>query len=215
MPLKTDINFFLTNFLLTKETMKHFTIFFFIISLISCKTMNYNFVNSAGEEQKAVFMEKTGNSSIKKKASIEGIYSQKQISYKFKFDYDVDAKTFHLIFSKVLDEQMIFEAKKENDVKNYDFFVSNFFTVKIGNLLDQMEYIFEVNPENFKLYVTKDDYLVSVDENKNYQKYDADYNIIKKENNRITVRYYYKENNTDLSRIEYSDNISHFYLIFD
>ena len=194
--------------------MKRFLLLILILSIVSCKTLNYNFSNSVIGEKLSEINSQISLKSIPKKGVIRGIYSQKKVSYKFLFEYDNDNEIYHLVFTTVIDEELIFDAKEMEGSKNYDFFTNNFFTVKIGILINQMKYIFDTQPGSFIMYQTKDDYIVSVSKSRNYFKYDQNYRLIKKENFSKTVRYNYNDKGTDFSRIEYSDNGSHFYLIF-
>jgi hypothetical protein len=103
---------------------------------------------------------------------------------------------------------------KKNEYFN-DYYKDSFYTSKIGNILDKMKYILNIFPENFKLMLTKDDYIVMIDNNKNYQKYDVKNRIIKKENSNDTVRYFYSDDGNKLIRIEFSSSSYNFYLIFE
>ncbi|HOL57856.1 MAG TPA: hypothetical protein PLD75_09905 [Spirochaetota bacterium] len=173
-----------------------------LLILVSCNTINYKFSEKVSYNDRLTFLEKIkennpfGNNKVK----LSGIYTERNKSYKFEAFYDFKENKLILKLFSILNKDLIFEARYEDNETYYDFFVQSFFSVKIGIMLKSFIYILKIIPDEFDLYLTNDDYYVIVDSEKNYQKYDS-YNIIKKENRFQIVKYYY-ENNM-IKRIEY------------
>jgi hypothetical protein len=194
---------------------KSILILFTLIFIFSCKTLNYKFGEKIAKPEKINFDKQIKDSAIKKNAVLTGMYSEKNLSYKFFLDYDLAKSILKLKFTTVLGNDTIFESRLKNDEKYYDSFDNSIFSVKIGLILDAFNYIFDVFPSQYDLYMTNDDYYVLVDKNRNYQKYDEKNRIIKKENLNCIVRYNYSPENDSLTRIEFEKNTIHFYLVFE
>lgn len=176
----------------------------FVFIFISCHTLKYKFVEKVSYEDKIYFFDKikSNNPFGISNSKIIGIYTEKNKSYRFETYFDIKSNNLKIKFFSILKNELIFEARFENNDFNYDL-VDLFFVGNIKSIVDNFLYILNTipNKDKFDLFITNDDYYVLFDKDKNYQKYDS-YNIIKKENIFQTVKYYYENNK--IKRIEYN-----------
>jgi hypothetical protein len=194
---------------------KQVLLFAILILLSSCVSLNYRFIEKIEDSKRPEFVKRINNSEIQKNGILSGIYTEKKISYKFMLKYDLEKDIFSLKFTNILNDENIFEARIQNGEKYYDYFTNSIFSVKIGLILERFRQIITIFPETYNLFVTSDDYLVMVDNEKNYQKYNNNFRIIKKENDKFTIRYIYSEKDEKLARIEFKENLNSFLLVLD
>jgi hypothetical protein len=167
----------------------------------SCKTLRYNFYEQVTGERQQQFLSSTVNQVIPVSGEISGVFVEKSASYRFNASFDTGIDSLELSFFSHLDGELVFRATRIRDENTYEFYLDSFFSVKIGLMLEMFEYLVTIYPDSSDLYITTEDFYVTVDSLQNYRKYDEKYRIIKKENRVFTVKYLYS-NDLTMDRIE-------------
>ena len=182
--------------------------FILLINLLflSCNTINYKLVEKLDDKNSTDFYENIKmNSPFIGRGTVKGIYTERNNSYRYEVFYDLTADFIRVKFNSLLKNEPVFEARYEDNENHYDFFVQSFFSVKIGIILDKLRYFLNVAPKEYTAYRTNDDFLVIIDENKNYHKFEKNL-IIKKENTSQLVRYNYENDKLKIVEFRKSGN---------
>lgn len=186
-----------------------------ILILSGCRTINYQFSEEIrGAALKNEIQKRLEINPFPESGLIKGIYSEKDKSYRFEMNYHLHEEAFFLKFYELLSDQLIFDAQLVNGERNYNYFSMAFFSVKIGIILNYFRYIVEVYPAGVRGFKTNDDFFVLRDFSDNYYKYDGN-RLIKKENSKNTVRYYYRKDSASVERVLFESSAMNFILIMD
>jgi len=189
--------------------------FIFFLFLFSCNTLRYDFSEKIeGKERINYLLKILENSVISNSGQIEGVFIEKEKSYYFTLNYNIEEDIYNLKFYNVLDKNiLVFNANLLKNEPYYDYYVDSFFSVKIGYILKRIKYIFKIDYTNILMFTTRDDFIVLKDKDNNYYKYE-DNLIIKKENNLNKVKYFYTEDKK-MDRIEFVGPTNSFILTFN